>query len=369
MFTTRTRTGLFRARVLAAAVATAVLSALAVGVMPPAPAHADDTESIAGAPCGDSGQADGRSRFNYQASPGQKVTDCYLVENTGTTPQRVTVYATDAFNTENGDFALLDSAAAPTDAGSWIVLEDGSARMQFDLGPGENRPVRFTLAVPDNANPGDHVGGLIVSAQSPSNQILVDRRVGTRLYTRVAGDLQSLLSITGMTATYNPSLNPFDGSTSLTLTVTNQGNVALAPTLVLSMKSFFGSELTARRLETLDELLPGASRTVTYDLGPVGQYVYVVPAASLYSRGDQTGATGAVPDAPQVDREVGVWAIPWILVALLVLVAIFFLYRRWRRRSDDKRAAEWMAFTQAEARRAAAAERTPAGVGAPPTGQ
>ncbi|MDQ1129037.1 hypothetical protein [Microbacterium sp. SORGH_AS_0888] len=368
MFTTRPRTGLLRARFLSIALVTAVLSAFALGVMPPDPAHADETESIAGAPCGDAGQADGRSRFTYQAEPGQVVTDCYLVENTGTTPQRVTVYATDAFNTEDGDFALLDSAAAPTDAGSWIALEDGSARMQFDLGPGESRPVRFTLAVPDNARPGDHVGGLIVSAQSPSNQILVDRRVGTRLYTRVAGDLQSLLSITGMTATYNPSLNPFDGTTSVTLTVTNQGNVALAPSLVLAVKSFFGSELTERRLEILDEMLPGASRTVTYDLGPVGQYVYVSPIVSLYSRGDQTGAAGAVPDAPQVDREVGVWAIPWVLVGVLVLVAGFFLYRRWRRRSDEMRAAEWMAFTQAEARRAAAAERAPARVGGPRSG-
>ncbi|MBZ4488658.1 DUF916 domain-containing protein [Microbacterium sp. cx-55] len=363
MFETRTRTGALALRTLIALTATFLAAGL-LTVAAPLAAHADDAESIAGGPCDDSGASDGRSRFTYDAVPGQQISDCYLVENTGTVSQRVTVYATDAFNTEAGDFALLDGAASPTDAGAWIALEDGSARMQFDLAAGDSRPVRFTLTVPADAGPGDHAGGLIVSAQTPSDQILVDRRVGTRMYVRVPGELQSLLNITGMTATYTPTLNPFDGTANVTLTVTNQGNVALAPTLVLYAKSFFGSDLTERRLENLDELLPGASRTVTYDLGPVGQYVYVDAAASLYSRGDQTGATAAVPEAPQVDRNAGMWAVPWILVGILLLAALAVLIARWRRRRDDRRAAEWMAFTQAEAERAAAAPRETVGSGA-----
>lgn len=363
MFETRTRTGTFALRALIALTA----SFLAVGmltVVAPIAAHAADGESIAGGPCDDSGASDGRSRFTYGATPGQQVSDCYLVENTGSVPQSVTVYATDAFNTEGGDFALLDATAAPTDAGAWVALEDGSARMQFDLAAGESRPVRFTLSVPADAGPGDHAGGLLVSAQTPSDQILVDRRVGTRMYVRVPGELQSLLNITGMTATYNPTINPVAGTASVTLTVTNQGNVALAPTLVLTAKSFFGSDLTERRLENLDELLPGASRTVTYELGPVGQYVYVNAAASLYSRGDQTGATSEAPAAPQVDRETGIWAVPWILVGILVLAALIVLYLRWRRRRDHARAQEWMAFTQAEAQRAVVAQRETVGSGA-----
>jgi dihydroorotate dehydrogenase (fumarate) len=363
VFETRTRTGTFALRALIALTASFLTVGVAT-VAAPVAARAADGESIAGGPCDDSGNSDGRSRFTYEAAPGQQVSDCYRVENTGSAAQTVTVYATDAFNTEGGDFALLDAAAAPTDAGGWVALEDGSARMQFDLGAGESRPVRFTLTVPADAGPGDHAGGLIVSAQTPSDQILVDRRVGTRMYVRVPGELQSLLNITGMTATYNPSLNPLDGTANVTLTVTNQGNIALAPTLVLVAKSFFGSDLSERRLENLDELLPGASRTVTYELGPVGQFVYVNAAASLYSRGDQTGATSEAPPAPQVDREAGIWAVPWILVGILLLVGLIVLYLRWRRRRDDKRAAEWMAFTQAEAERAAAAQRETVGSGA-----
>ncbi|WP_243227255.1 hypothetical protein [Microbacterium sp. CIAB417] len=357
MFETRTRTGTFLLRAIIALTATFLTVGL-LSVVAPSAAHADDTESIAGGPCGDDGTSDGRSRFTYEVAPGQQVIDCYRVVNTGTTPQRVTVYGTDAFNTEGGDFALLDASAAATDAGAWIVLEDGTSRMQFDLGAGEARALRFTMTVPADAGPGDHAGGLIVSSQTPSDQILVDRRVGTRMYVRVPGELQSLLNITGMTAVYNPSLNPFDGTTSVTLTVTNQGNIALAPTLVLMTKSFFGTDLTERRLENLDELLPGASRTVTYDVGPVGQYVYVNTVASLYSRGDQTGAVSEAPPAPQVDREAGVWAVPWILVGILVLAGLIYLFLRWRRRRDDARAAEWMAFTQAEAQRTAAQRET-----------
>jgi dihydroorotate dehydrogenase (fumarate) len=353
VFETRTRTGTFALRTIVVLLASLV-TAGTLTLMGPSQARADDSEAIAGSPCDESGDSDGRSRFTYEATPGQQVTDCYLVANTGGTPQRVTVYATDAFNTEAGDFALLDSGVTPTDAGAWVALEDGSARMQFDLAAGESRPVRFTLTVPADAGPGDHAGGLLVSAQSPSDQILVDRRVGTRMYVRVPGELQSLLNIAGMAATYTPSLNPLDGSATVTLTVTNEGNIALAPTLVLSAKSFFGSDLVERRLENLDELLPGASRTVSYELGPIGQYVYVNAAASLYSRGDQTGAATEAPPAPQVDREAGVWAMPWILIAAVLVLVLVLLFARWRRRRDQRRAAEWMAFTQAEADRAAA---------------
>ncbi|MDR6198796.1 hypothetical protein QE374_000705 [Microbacterium sp. SORGH_AS428] len=363
MHATRTRTGLPLPLRASVAVLVVVVCAVLAITATPVPARADDTESIAGAPCADDGTVDGRSRFSYEAAPGQQVSDCYTVANTGSTVQRVSVYATDAFNTESGDFALLDADAAPSDAGSWVVLEDGSTRMQFELAPGQSRPVRFTMTVPADAGPGDHAGGLLVSAQTPSDQILVDRRVGTRLYVRVPGELQSLLNITGMTATYNPALNPFEGSTAVTLTVTNQGNVALAPTLVLVVKSFFGTELTDRRLENLDELLPGASRTVTYDIGPVGQYVFVEAAASLYSRGDASGASEQAPPAPQIDRSAGAWALPWVLIAALLLAAIVVLFTRWRRRRDEKRAAEWIAFTQAEARRAAADRGSDVGVG------
>jgi dihydroorotate dehydrogenase (fumarate) len=350
---TRTRTGALSRRALAALAFAAVLAALIAA--PSAVAYADDTESISGAPCGDDGAADGRSRFTYEAAPGQRVEDCYVVANTGTTVQTVSVYATDAFNTEGGDFALLDASAQPTDAGAWVTLEDGAPRMQFDLAPGQSRPIRFAMTVPPDAGPGDHAGGLLVSAQSPSEQILVDRRVGTRLYVRVPGDLQSLLNITGLSAVYNPSLNPLEGTATTTLTVTNQGNVALAPTLVLAPKSFFGTPLTDPVLQNLDELLPGASRTVTVDLGPIGQFVYVDVSATLSSRGDQTGAASEAASAPQVERSTGVWAVPWILVGALLLAALFVLYARWRRRRDDRRAAEWMAFTQAEAARSAAA--------------
>lgn len=349
MYPTRTRTGATFASV-AATLTAALLAAAALVIAVPAAAHAEDTESISGAPCGADGHSDDRSRFTYEAAPGLHITDCFRVENTGTVPQAVTVYATDAFNTDDGDFALLDASAVATDTGAWVSFEDGSTRMQFELAPGQSRALNFVLTVPADAGPGDHAGGMIVSAQTPSDQILVDRRVGTRIYVRVPGELQSMLNITGMTATYNPVLNPLSGSATVTLTVTNQGNVALAPTLVLGVETFFGAGLIDRRLENLDELLPGASRTVTYDLGPAGQFGYLNATASLFSRGDQTGNVSEVPAAPQVDREAGMWAVPWVVLGLAVIVIAFVFFQRWRRARDDRRAAEWMAFTEAEAR-------------------
>ena len=70
----------------------------------PTAAHAaDDTIGISAAPAGPDGSADGRTRFSYAADPGQKISDQYVVRNTGTTVQTFTVLSTDAFNDEAGE--------------------------------------------------------------------------------------------------------------------------------------------------------------------------------------------------------------------------------------------------------------------------
>src|SRR4051794_20169077 len=83
-----------------------VLLVVGAGLTLATPARAEDTVGIAGAPSNGT-DPDGRSRFSYQVQPGQQVADAYLVRNTGTTDQSVTLMATDAYNTDDGAFALL----------------------------------------------------------------------------------------------------------------------------------------------------------------------------------------------------------------------------------------------------------------------
>jgi dihydroorotate dehydrogenase (fumarate) len=323
-----------------------------------APAHAAadpaaDSIGMSAEPLNEGGTTV-RSRFDYQIGPGQVIEDSYVVTNEGTSPQVFVVFATDAFNTEDGSFALLDTGVEPSDAGSWVTF--GTERSAtVSLQPAESATVPFRVQVPADATPGDHAGGLVVSLQSADGQVLLDRRLGTRLYVRVPGELQPNLTIAGMTSSYAPSLNPLAGDATVTFTVQNSGNVALAGQLKAEVKGLFGIALAAAVDQEVSEMLPGSTRTVTVVVSGVGQWVFLNPTVTLYPSVDETAPNpGALAS---VSRDTVLFVVPWALLALVVIGLAIWGWIWFSRKRDDRRAKAWMEFTESEARRKADAER------------
>lgn len=346
-----------------AAIATVVAGAFVLGaVFATAPARADDAApvdeiGISAQPVSDDGPL--RTRFDYSMSPGQTLEDAYSVTNRSTGPQTFTVYATDAFNTDEGAFGLLESGATPTDAGAWISFS-GAPSVQVTLQPDESTTIPFTVRAPDDATPGDHAGGLVASVQSPDGQVLVDRRLGTRLYVRVAGDLQPGLTIAGISSSYAPSLNPFAGETTVTFTVRNAGNVALSGDLKTEVRGLFGIGLATSLEQDLSEMLPGSTRTVTTTVSGVGQWVYLNPVVTVYPRVDETAPNPG--PLTSVSRDTVLFVVPWVALVLLLLSALVWGGIRLSRRRNDARAKAWMEYAENEARRKADAEREPVSV-------
>lgn len=319
-------------------------------------ATADDNIGISGQPAGADGNPDGRSRFSYGGDPGQQVSDNYLVRNSGTLPQSFTVLATDAFNDDAGAFGLRETGVAPTDIGAWTQFDNGTNRVQFDLAPGESRLVPFTVVIPADATPGDHAGGIMASVVTPGEQVNVDRRIGTRLYLRVSGDIQAGLSISGIDSSYvGDWWNPLAGAVRVRYTVENTGNIALASNISLGVRTWFGVAAAEQAGDGIPELLPGSTRTFETDVPGVGAWVYLNPWVTLnpFVEGDDDAKRMPVPPT---SRDSVLIAIPWLVVTALVLLALFFVFRRWRRRVDERRAVEWMEYTEREAQRKAQAE-------------
>jgi len=333
--------------------ATALLAVLAVLVFAPAPAFADDSDGISGTPA-DANGPDGRSRLSYQAAPGQHLDDFYTVHNTGTTSQNFTVFATDAFNTDDGAYGLLDTDARPTDAGRWVAFQGGAKQLSIPLAPGASATVPFTVDVPADARPGDHAAGIVISSVSPVGEILVDKRVATRLYVRVPGDLKPNLTISNISAGYAGDLNPFTGTVDVTFTVANNGNVALAARTVVGATALFGIGVGNNVSGTITELLPGAHRTVTVTVPDVGQWGYLNAVVKLAPTVDPD----ALNPGPlhEVSRDSVVIAVPWILLALLLIAGLVALGLRLRGKRDEKNARLWLEYTESEARRRAADE-------------
>jgi hypothetical protein len=312
------------------------------------PALADEgTQSFSGAPSDGIKIDSNRTTFTYAASPGQALEDAYIVLNDGTVAQDITISATDAFNAEDGSFALFDTNMPAVDAGTWVSFE-GAPNQVLTLQPGETRVIPFVVTVPVDASPGDHAGGVLATVSSIDGQVKLERRVATRMNIRVSGDIEAGLTVSGLNATYQPSLNPFNGDLVLTFTVQNTGNVTLASRTTSTATGIFGIGLSGNASYTVPALLPGSTHVVTTAIPGVWQWIWMNAKMTLVGvDSNDTMNAGVMPTA---SREASTWAMPWGLFALLIAAGFVYVYIRFSRKNNELRSQQWLEYTQAEAR-------------------
>ncbi|MFI0368957.1 WxL protein peptidoglycan domain-containing protein [Actinomadura sp. 1N219] len=323
----------FRGAATLAAALTLALSLAAPAQAAAAPAGTPAPGGLAWSvkPSGAKGQAR-RDFFVYTLSPGRRVRDSVVITNLSDRPLAFRVYATDAFNTSDGSFALLTADRQATGVGTWISIAGAPART---VQPGGSARVPFTLTVPPGATPGDHSGGVIaaVTEQTTGAQgqrVNVDRRVAARVYARVNGALSSSLQVESLKVAPESALLG-TGSVLVTYRVRNAGNVRLAATTRIGVSGPFGIGLGRAATRRVPELLPGNAYTFTdrvrgvFPAGPLTATLKLTPLDAMV----------ASPDAarPTV-RTAGWWAAPWTAAGVLVIaVAALFLLRRRRTRS------------------------------------
>lgn len=316
---------------------------------PPAPSPTDPVTW--GTLPADNEVGTGRPNFSYEAQPGGTLRDAIDVVNRSDRPLQLRIYASDAFTTDSGVLDLLPADQQPVDVGTWISLDES----EFTIPAGKAVTVPFTLAVPDDATPGDHTGGVVTSlvTDDTDEQVSVDRRIGSRVMVRVAGDLAPALTVTDVQTSYDGTLNPFSsGSVHVTYTVTNSGNVRLAAAQTITAAGPFGLLATTLTPADLPELLPGNSRTLTADLAGVWPTLRTDVEVSLAPY--VTNAELAV-ETTAATGSAAAWALPWgqlaVVVVLVLLVAGALLLRRSRQAAVEARVAAAVAEAlQQEAR-------------------
>ncbi|SDT74942.1 WxL protein peptidoglycan domain-containing protein [Actinoplanes derwentensis] len=275
---------------------------------------------------------DGRDFIIRRAAPGERLTDYVGITNLTTRPLTFTVYGTDAYNTDDGSFALLPAAQSPTDVGSWITL--GAADLTV---PANTRlDVPFAITVPVNATPGDHAGGVIASiaeetVDATGQKVLVDRRVAARVYLTVAGAVAPTLKIDTVRLEYVQSTNPADGGEmTVRYLVRNTGNLRLNGTGAVRVTGPLGWELARTETMEIPELLPGGSVTVTEKITGVQPTVRLSAEVIVEPAHFEQ-------NLPTVTRGTTVWAWPWALVGLLAVGFLYLAFRFVRSRLSRKR--------------------------------
>jgi dihydroorotate dehydrogenase (fumarate) len=222
-----------------------------------------DTDGIAVNPASNGAPDSSRTRFDYQLNSGQPARDSIYVYNTGSTVQRVTLYARDAYSGSKGEFLIQDEATAPVDVGNWVEFVNNKPTYLVTLKPHAFVTIPFTVNTPGNASPGDHVGAIVASATTSGKNLNIIRRVAVRLYARLSGQISPRLAVSGLKVVPAQNwLNPFASELAVSYDIKNTGNVELAADVTIAPQGGFdwpsGSAVDSR----ITNLLPGSSRHV-----------------------------------------------------------------------------------------------------------
>lgn len=323
----RSATAIVRRTIVAA-----LLAAVGLGVVGFAPAVSAEDSRVSWAlrtASNDFG-AD-RQNFDYALDAGGTLKDAVMVVNHGKEPLTLRVYASDGFTTESGQLDLKTKQQKSTGVGSWVKAGQDSVTVPG----GKTVEVPFAIALPKNATPGDHVGGIITSLSTPGDEpgIEVDRRLAMKVHLRVGGELAPALEVEGLHVDHTGTINPFaKGDATVGYTIRNTGNAIVTAQQSASVSGPFGVfQVRAGAIDDSPELLPGDTWQVEVPVEDVVPSVRL--AATVTLTPIVTDASGTITPMDRVDATTHAWAVPWsALVLLLILIAVVVLAVRSRRR-------------------------------------
>jgi hypothetical protein len=226
--------------------------------------------------------------------------------NPARVPQTVTLSLRDLTFADDGTPRIAD-AGKQQDVGAWGKPE----RATVELAALSTVVVPFTVTVPKDAEPGDHVGAVVGITANKQGTFRVVRQVGARFYVTVSGTAQRAFSITSVKS--RKSSTWFPSSVDATVQLRNDGRTRVRPRVTVAGHAADGSRLLlSRSVEVYTATVP-----VPWYGGPVDLSVRAV-----------------TDDGSVRTTRTSVFIIPWglLIVVALGLAVLLGLYRlvRWR---------------------------------------
>lgn len=258
--------------------------------------------------------------FNYEKE--KDLTSSVLVKNFGRAETVVNVYPVDAIVNEAGSFVLKFQNETQMGLGGWIKINANTVK----LAPGESKEVPFSLNLPEDIEPGEYFGGIVVqeanaeqSKEIEANSIgaAVQTRVGSRVYLNVPGDVVEDFQW----KSFESEPDELGDKKYFKFLLENKGNVSFTPRVTLHYYNWFGRE-TGVTSHDLGVSLPGSviEPMVLWEDKPfLGRYT--IKAELAYKRAGEGQAISAKEVV--LNKQIMLWVIPWKeLLSLLVLVLL-----------------------------------------------
>jgi hypothetical protein len=217
----------------------------------------------------------GRSFFDYTLAPGEAVQDYVKLSNLSDQARTFVIYASDAYTTQQGAFALRTRDQPRGGLSSWVSLPFTTRTVPAAT----SVTFPFQLGIPREAAPGDWAGGIVAvevddaaatdASDAParsSSGVRIEHGVAARVYARVKGPLHPALTVTKLDIdSSGGAWAPFasGGRVSVSYDVTNSGNVRLTGSVSVEITDLFGKTVARLDAHQLPDLLPNDQTSVT----------------------------------------------------------------------------------------------------------
>ena len=332
---------------------------------------------------------DSKSWFIYKLEPGASKEDSLTVSNLFADQWDALIYAADSVKSSSGGFALKQISEDKTEVGSWVkfypdskpdytdkIFEGdkkifeactistddltknykltadqindfgqwckGKTDVDLTMKAGAKVDLPFVISIPQNAEVGEHTGGILIqkqnkdeTAQADGSKVLLTTRVGVRIYETVPGEIIKKLSFANFSVAknfdefylpWNKEKRDKFGEYVITSTVQNSGNVSADFKEKIIIKN-----LITGNTESIDDrefqVLRGDNFTST--LAWKSPRIAFLSFQKEYTYKDANGS-----DQTVVSETISRWFIPWremvmTLILLLIILAGYLAWKNW----------------------------------------
>ena len=278
-----------------------------------------------------------RPEFSFGVTAGARVADAVEILNYSSSALQLQVNAEDAVQASDGGFGLLLPTQRSVGVGAWISFSRPHLTVVVP-GASAHAPgvaeVPFTLQVPATASPGDHAGAVLatlvsVGTSASGKRIILDQRLGARVFVTVAGSIAAGLSVRGLSVSASGGEVPWQhDDLRVQYTLVNTGNADLAVDQRVSGTPLVTSA-TSASLPRNPILLPGGTLHESVRLR--GLWPALATRVVVDAQGTYVGVDGVTK---VVSATASTWVItfPWLLLVAVILIAGgLWLVRRGRR--------------------------------------
>ena len=336
--------------------------------------------------------ADSQSWFIYNLEPGKSKEDSLTVMNLSEEAWTAMVYAADSIKSSGGGFALRQMTEPKEAVGGWVkfypepkpdfsakIFEEkktidevcrvskdelkenysldeekvdqlqnwckGKELVEIEMQPGEKKELLFVIAIPQDADVGEHTGGIFIqkkvveeNSQSDGSKVMLTTRVGVRIYETVPGEIIKELDFSGLSVTKNfdEFYLPWDkekkskfGEYLINSSIKNNGNVST---------DFSEKILIFNRLTRKTEVVEGRDFQVLRGDDFVSSLVWKGPRLGYYNFQKEYRYKNSAGEEQIIQSDsINKWFIPWRELSFfgffLILVGIiFWVWKTYRRK-------------------------------------